>query len=290
MADNANQRGGMRVGIFFADSDRRPEEVSSVAQEAERLGFDSLWAPDHVLKVFGPLPDPLTLLAFLAGTTNHIKLGTAVLVLPYRHPVVLANMASSLDVLSDGRLTLGIGVGWNEGEFRALGMSKKERGRRTDEGLEVLEKLWSGRKTDYEGRFYSFEEAEISMKPRTPGGPTVLVGGYSDAAFRRSLRFGAGWIGFKDDPDRIAEIREQLIRMGEELGRDTTRLEIGTTLDVKHRDANSTADGLARLAEAGATSCALSLPSTDPEALAWAAEEVVPRAGLQLSPTSGEAE
>lgn len=90
-----SQQNNMRIGIFFADSDRDPEDVSTVAHEAERLGFDSLWVPDHVLKVFGPLPDPLTLLAFLAGATESIKLGTAVLVLPYRHPVVLANTLSS---------------------------------------------------------------------------------------------------------------------------------------------------------------------------------------------------
>ena len=278
----------MKVGVFFADSDRATEEVSATAREAERLGFDSLWVPDHVLKVFGPLPDPLTLLSFLAGSTGRIKLGTAVLVLPYRHPVVLANIASSLDVLSDGRLALGVGVGWNEGEFEALGMSKKERGRRTDESLEVLEQLWSGRQTNYEGRFYSFEGAEIGLRPLTPGGPPILVGGYSEAAFRRASRFGAGWMGVKDSPEKITEVREQLTRMGEESGRDPAGFEIGTTLNIGQQDADKAADGLARLSEAGATFCALSLPATTPEALAWAAEEILPQAGLQLSPAGGE--
>ena len=289
MSEVANQRGEMRIGIFFADSDRSQDEVSSAAQEAERLGFDSLWVPDHVLKVFGPLPDPLTLLSFLAGQTSSIRLGTAVLVLPYRHPVVLANMASSLDVLSDGRLTLGVGVGWNEGEFKALGMSKKERGRRADEGLEVLELLWGGRKTDYKGRFYSFEEAEIGLRPLTPGGPPVLIGGYSDAAFNRAARFGAGWMGVKDSPGKIAEVRERLIRLGEESGRDPAGFEIGTTLSLDQRDATGAADELAQLSEAGATFCALSLPSTTPEMLGWTAEEVIPQAGLRLSPADNGA-
>ena len=278
----------MRVGVFFADSDRSPEEIVSVAQEAERLGFDSLWVPDHVLKVFGPLPDPLTLLAFLAGITERIELGTAVLVLPYRHPVALANMLSSLDVLSNGRMTLGVGVGWNEKEFEALGMSKKERGRRTDEGLQVLEQFWSGQETSYEGRFYSFEDAEIGLKPQTPGGPPVLVGGYSEAAFERAVRFGAGWMGFKDDPEKITEVRERLIRLGKEMKRDLAELEVGTTLNVERRDANSVADELVRLSDAGATFCALSLPTTNPETLAWAAEEIFPQAGLRLSPTTNE--
>lgn len=284
MSGSENQQNAMRVGVFFADSDRSPEEVVSVAREAERLGFDSLWVPDHILKVFGPLPDPLTLLSFLAGTTERITLGTAVLVLPYRHPVVLANMLSSLDMLSGGRLTLGIGVGWNEKEFDALGMSKKERGHRTDESLEVLEQLWSEEKTSYDGRFYSFEEAEIGLKPHTPGGPPVLVGGYSDAAFRRAARFGAGWMGFKDDPSQITQVRERLIRTVEEFGRDPTGLEIGTTLDAEQQDAEHVADELTRLSEAGATFCALTLPTTTAETLAWAAEKVVPRAGLRLTP------
>ena len=286
MTGDSNRQSEMRIGVFFADSDREPVEVASVAREAERLGFDSLWVPDHVLKVFGPLSDPLVLISFLAGSTEHIKLGTAVLVLPYRHPVVLANAASSLDVLSGGRLKLGIGVGWNEKEFEALGMSKKDRGRRTDEGLQVLEQLWSGDKTDYEGRFYSFEKAEIGLTPQTPGGPPVLIGGYSEAAFRRTLRFGAGWMGFKDSPEKIVEVREQLARRGEEFGRDPAELEIGTTLNVE-QDVNEAADELVRLSEAGADFCALSLPFTTPETLVWAVEEILPQAGLQLPSTSG---
>jgi alkanesulfonate monooxygenase SsuD/methylene tetrahydromethanopterin reductase-like flavin-dependent oxidoreductase (luciferase family) len=188
-------------------------------------------------------------------------------------------------VLSDGRVRLGVGVGWNEKEFESLGMHKKERGRRTNESLEMLERLWSGEKTDYEGRFYSFEEAEIGLRPLTPGGPPVLVGGYSDAAFERVLRFGTGWIGVKDSPEKITEVRERLVQRSEKSGRDLAGLEIGTTLNVKQQDAKEIADELIRLSEAGATFCALSLPATEPEMLAWTAEEVVPQTGLRLSPT-----
>lgn len=117
----------MRLGLFLPSSGRDPEALSSLAREAERLGFDSLWVPDHVLKVFGPILDPLTTLVFPAGSTERIRLGTSVLVLPYRHPVSLANAVSSLDVLSGGRLVLGVGAGWNAGEFAALGMSVRER-------------------------------------------------------------------------------------------------------------------------------------------------------------------
>ncbi len=277
----------MRLGLFLS-SVRGPEEAATVAREAEGLGFHSIWVPDHVLRVFGPLLDPLTLLGFLAGVTNHITLGTGILVLPYRHPVVLANVASSLDVLSSGRLVLGVGAGWNAGEFDALGMDRRERGRRTDEGLETLKLLWSGRKVSYGGRFYSFRDAEIGTSPRTPGGPPVLVGGYSDRALRRTLRFGSGWMGFRDTPEQVEEVRERLARLANEHDRDPRGLEVGTTLDADDQDAKSVADNLGRLSAAGVTFCALSLASASPESLAWVAEEVAPRAGLRLSPAGEE--
>lgn len=281
------RREALRLGLFLPSA-REPEEIATVAREAERLGFDSIWVPDHVLRVFGPLLDPLALLGFLAGVTSRITLGTGVLVLPYRHPVVLANVASSLDVLSDGRLVLGIGAGWNEDEFTALGMDRRERGRRTDEGLEALELLWSGRRVSHEGRFYSFRNAEIGMRPRTPGGPPVLVGGYSDRSLRRALRFGSGWMGFRDTPEKVEEVRGRLAQLADEYGRDPGELEIGTTLDTGGQDAGSVAGTLGGLSAAGVTFCALSPASTSPETLAWVAEEVAPRAGLRLSPAGEE--
>ncbi len=198
---------------------------------AERAGLDSVWVPDHVLRVFGPVLDPLTALAFLAGSTSRIKLGTGVLVLPYRHPVPLANAASTLDVLSGGRFVLG--AGWlNAGEFEALGMNVRERGRRTGEVLECLQRLWSGEKCSFSGRYYSFEDAKIGARPHTPGGPPVLVGGKSEAALERTMRYSEGWMGFGDGPEAIRDVRKSLYRLGDDLGRDPGNLEIGTTLDV----------------------------------------------------------
>ena len=105
-----------------------PERLAMVAREAETQGFHSVWVPDHVLKVFGPILDPLTVLTFVAGVTERVGLGTNVLVVPYRHPLILANEAASLDVLSGGRFALGVGVGWNKEEFSASGISARERG------------------------------------------------------------------------------------------------------------------------------------------------------------------
>jgi len=170
-----------------------PKRLAMVARESETQGFDSVWVPDHVLRVLGPILDPLTVLTFVAGVTGRIALGTNVLVLPYRHPLILANEAASLDVLSGGRFVLGVGVGWNEEEFSALGTSIRERGRRTDEALEAMKRLWAGGPAAYEGRYYSFAGATLGTSPETEGGPPILVGGYSDAALRRALRFGKKW-------------------------------------------------------------------------------------------------
>jgi len=225
--------------------------------------------------VFGPVLDPLRALAFLAGSTSRIKLGTDVLVLPYRHPVPLANAASTLDVLSGGRFMLGAGAGWNAGEFEALSVGVRERGRRTDEVLECLQRLWTGEKSGFSPRFYSFEDAEIGTRPRTPGGPPVLVGGKSEAALRRALRFSKGWMGFRDGPDAIRRVRNGLHRLGEELDRDPSELEIGTTLGIRPsgpNDSGSSAEvaigDFRNLEEAGVSFCALSLLPMTPEALA----------------------
>jgi probable F420-dependent oxidoreductase len=260
-----------------------PEAYAGVVGAAEVAGLDSVWVPDHVLKVFGPVLDPLTVLAFLAGSTSRIKLGTGVLVLPYRHPVALANVASTLDVLSGGRFVLGAGAGWNAAEFEALGMGVGERGRRTDEILECLQRLWSKERSSFSGQFYSFNDAQIGTRPTTPGGPPVLVGGKSEAALRRTLRFSKGWMGFRDDPDSIRNVRYGLHRLGEELDRDPEELEMGTTLNVKSptsdeskSSAEAAVETLGQLNEAGASFSALSLSPTTQEFLAWVAEDVAP--------------
>jgi alkanesulfonate monooxygenase SsuD/methylene tetrahydromethanopterin reductase-like flavin-dependent oxidoreductase (luciferase family) len=122
---------GLRLGVSLPSmgSPPDPQRLASVAQEAERLDFDSVWVPNHVLRVFAPILDPLTTLSFVAGATQSIGLGTNVLITPYRHSVILANEAASLYVLSGGRFVLGVGAGWNEEEFSAFGISVHERGR-----------------------------------------------------------------------------------------------------------------------------------------------------------------
>lgn len=260
-----------------------PERLLMVAREAETQGFDSVWVPDHVLRVFGPILDPLTVLTFVAGVTERVTLGTNVLIVPYRHPLILANEAASLDVLSGGRFVLGVGVGWNEEEFSALGTSIRERGRRTDEALEAMKRLWAGGPATYEGRHYSFAGATLGTAPKTEGGPPILVGGYSDAALRRALRFGKKWGGFTDSPERIREVRQRLNRLAVEAERDPGELEIVTTFRLRVPTpetedlAESVAGELLQLGEAGVDLCVLAVSPSTPETLSWIAEEVAPR-------------
>ncbi|MBV9455764.1 MAG: LLM class flavin-dependent oxidoreductase [Rubrobacter sp.] len=136
----------MRLGVSLPSmgSNSDPERLTMVAREAEAQGFHSVWVLDHVLRVFGPILDPLTVLSFAAGATQRIGLGTNALNAPYRHPLILANEAASLDALAGGRFVLGVGVGWNEEEYSALGISASERGRRTDEALKAMRRLWAG--------------------------------------------------------------------------------------------------------------------------------------------------
>jgi alkanesulfonate monooxygenase SsuD/methylene tetrahydromethanopterin reductase-like flavin-dependent oxidoreductase (luciferase family) len=189
-------------------SNRHPERLIMVGQEAETQGFDSVWVPDHVLRVFGLILDPVTVLSFVAGATQHVGLGTNVLVLPCRHPLILANEAASLDGLSGGLFVLSVGVGWNEEEFSALGISARERGRRTNKALEAKRQLWVGGPATYKGRYHSFAGATLGTSPETEGGQPILVGGYSDAALRRTLRIGEKWRGFMDSPERIRTVRD----------------------------------------------------------------------------------
>jgi probable F420-dependent oxidoreductase len=244
-------------------SNPHPERLVMVAREAETQGFHSVWVPDHVLRVFGPILDPLTALSFVAGAAHRIGLGTNVLTVPYRHPLLLANEAASLDVLSGGRFVLGVGEGWNEEEFSALGISAHERGRRTEEALEAMRRLWAGGPATYEGDYYSFAGVTLGTSPITEGGPPILVGGYSDAALRRALRFGEKWGGFTDSPERIREVRERLKHLAEGAGRDPRELEILTTFRLRvptpeTKDlAERVAGELQQLQEAGVDLCVL---------------------------------
>lgn len=230
----------MRFGLHLTHY--RPagagEPAIEFAQQAEALGFDSVWAGDHIVnpkhvdtvyphtapgtrrttQASGGMPDPFVLLGVIAGKTSRVRLGFDVLIAPYRPPLLTAKMLATLDALSGGRVIAGIGVGWHEQEFEALGVPFRERGARTDETVEIWRRAWTGENVAFEGRFSRFEELRVLPRPIQPGGPPVWIGGDGAITRRRAATYGDGWIPTFTSPDRyradFAAIRETAIQAG----------------------------------------------------------------------------
>lgn len=200
----------MRFGIHLPQYGRAAsgEAIAEAAQLAEELGFDDVWVSDHIVQPASqgyPSPylfDPFMALSWAGASTKRIRLGTSVLVAAQYHPLWLANATASLDALSGGRLRLAVGVGWSEAEFAALGQSFHDRGKRTDEILEILRACWTTDPTTFQGRFYEF--ADIRVLPKPAHDIEIWIGGGSEAAYRRAARYGRGFqlIGLK--PDTVA--------------------------------------------------------------------------------------
>lgn len=197
------------------------------AQRVEELGFDSLWVSEHML-FYVPTFDAVTVLAAFAARTQRILLGSAVLLLPLRHPTVVAKEVASLDIISNGRIILGVGVGGEfPREFVACGVPVKERGRRTDEAIEVMRKLWSESGVNHEGRFFRLEDATMQPKPVQKPGPPIWVAGRSEAAMKRAARLGDGYMPYLFSPERYREGLEKVSAFAQEVRRDAATIEAG---------------------------------------------------------------
>jgi probable F420-dependent oxidoreductase len=194
-----------------------PEVLAVVGEEAEQRGIGCIWVGEHVVLFEEyassyPYPaapgtgllEPLNSLTFLAAHTTTVRLGTAMLLLPQRNPVYTAKEVSTVDWLSNGRVELGIGVGWLEEEFRAVDVSWPRRGKRTDEYLEVLRTLWCDETSAYEGEYYSLDPCQMFPKPIQAPYPPIHIGGESDAALARVARAGQGWHTFNRTPADLA--------------------------------------------------------------------------------------
>lgn len=177
------------------------EGFVAVAQAAERLGFVSAWATDHVILPadhsgpYGSIFEPLETLSYLAALTTQVRLGVSVIVVPQRNGVVLAKELATLDQLSRGRLIAGVGAGWSESEFTMLGAGGifHERGKLLDETLRLWHHLWTDPGTPFHGRYYELPPVAFGPPPAQPGGPPIWVGGSSEGALRRAVRFGQAW-------------------------------------------------------------------------------------------------
>jgi probable F420-dependent oxidoreductase len=187
-----------------------PGVFREVAVRAEELGYDSIWAGDHI-SYRNPILDIVVALTTFAAVTRKITLGAGIVLLSLCHPSVVAKEFASLDYLSGGRTILGVGVGGESGpDFDAVGVSPRERGARTDDSMRALKALFGERPSSYEGRFFSFEGISIEPAPTQPGGPPLWVGGASEAAIRRAATLGDGWIPIWMSAEKFAAARAEL--------------------------------------------------------------------------------
>jgi probable F420-dependent oxidoreductase len=202
-----------------------PAGVTDLAARIEGAGFDSIWAGDHI-SFHIPILESLTLLSFLAAATERVRLCTGVYLVPLRHPTTSAKVVATLDVLSGGRVTLGVGVGGEfPPEFEASGVPVGERGARTDEGIEIMRRLWSEDGVIHNGRHHAFGPVSIDPKPVQPGGPPIIVGGRKAPSMRRAGRLGDGYISHMCSADQYAENLQTIAGHAVEAGRTETPFE-----------------------------------------------------------------
>jgi len=256
----------MKFGIMFANvlGFTEPEGAIAIAQAAEAAGFESLWTVEHVVVPAGyqseypysdtgrmpgtedvAIPDPLIWLTYVAGATNTIRLATGILILAERNPVVTAKEVATLDMLSGGRVTLGVGAGWLREEFDAIGVPFERRGLRLDENIEAMRALWTEDKPTYHGEFVSFTDA--ICRPQPAHGPVpIVVGGHTEVAARRAGRLGDGFFPGKGDTAHLIAVMRDAATAA---GRDPDAIELTSGGD----DAlgPNALDGVARLADLG---------------------------------------
>jgi probable F420-dependent oxidoreductase len=223
--------------------------ILATARGAESIGFATLWSGEHIVMVDRPdapypyaadgriaVPsdadwlDPMATLSFVAAATSRIRLATGILLLPEHPPVLVAKQAATVDVLSEGRLALGVGIGWSSEEFAALEIPFAGRARRTREYVEVMRTLWRDPVASHDGEFIHFHDVRCYPKPRRQGRIPVILGGNSDAALDRVAAYGDGWYGFNlaldELPERLGALRTRCDRAG----RDPSSLDIAVSV------------------------------------------------------------
>jgi probable F420-dependent oxidoreductase len=211
----------MKIGFFGINFGLagNADAMISIAKAAEAAGVESVWTGEHVVLPDPRVPpspshpqtpflDPAVGLGHIAAHTTRLRLGTGVIILPQRNPIVLAKELASVDVVSKGRLIFGLGAGYLEPEFRALGAPFEERGAVTDEAIEAIKALWTMEKPAYKGRFFSFEGIDSQPRPVQKPHPPIVVGGMSRSGARRAARYGNGWFGFLTDIEATARSLE----------------------------------------------------------------------------------
>lgn len=208
----------MKFGLFGINMGvcSNPDTAARIAQAAEAAGFESVWTGEHVvlpdpqvppspLPPHAPLLDPAIALAFVAAHTKKVKLGTGIIILPQRNPLVLAKELASVDVVSGGRLIFGLGIGYLKPEFDALGIPFDHKGPRSMEYLQAMQAVWTQENPAYQGRFISFSGIQAKPQPVQKPHLPVVIGGHTADAFRRAVQYGDGWYGFALDVEATAK-------------------------------------------------------------------------------------
>lgn len=275
----------MEFGIIFANTGRFASGAGAeaMARAAEDAGFDSVWTVEHVLVPAGytseypydrsgkmpsaervAIPDPLVWLSYVGAVAKTLKLGTGIMIVPQRNPAILAKQVASLDHLTGGRVRLGVGAGWLEEEFDALGVPFEHRGRRLDAYIETMRVLWSEQQASVDNEFVSFQDA-ISLPKPVNGTVPIIVGGHTPVAARRAGRLGDGFFPGKGEGKRLVALIEEMRRAATEAGRDPDTIEV--TAGTTRAFAPDAVDQLSQLEELGVSRVVIPPLSFDLESL-----------------------
>jgi probable F420-dependent oxidoreductase len=256
----------MKLGLAFASSiGIDGGSALEICRCAESAGFESVWGGEHVIipdsiaskypysadgkipaEPDTPVPDPLIWLAFAAAAAPTLRLGTCILIVPQRNPLILAKELATLDQLSGGRVELGLGVGWMKEEFDALGVSWARRGARNDEYIAAMRALWEGPHAEFHGEFVDFEPVTCSPRP-VNGSIPVLVGGDTEAAIQRAVRIADGYFPGEGDAERLGELIGRLHKAADTAGRDPNSIEINAMFGIQMADPAAGVEQMAAL-------------------------------------------
>jgi probable F420-dependent oxidoreductase len=277
----------MKIGIMFANSGHfsRPELFADLARHAEQCGFESIWTVEHVVipqphmpypgskdgQMPGgdhvPIPDPLIPIAYAAALTTKLKFSTGVIILPQRHPLYLAKQLATLDLLSKGRMMVGIGSGWMKEEFDSLGIGFNVRGARTDESIQAMRAIWRDPVASFHGKHFHFHDVKSFPKPLQKDGIPIHIGGHSPAAARRAGRFGDGFFPTIAEPAKLKEIFGLVREEAKKAGRNPDAIEFSVMTAPKP-------DAVKAVRDVGVSRVLFGPPSSNPEKLKAGMEQI----------------